>query len=245
MLVENLGSAYMTVKAAHMVSKGYIRAWADEKKRVEVLDLGGGRSYPISYNRATVVSYVYDPNVVAHDLEQGYAKVESNGIPVINKLREGHLGLTAVERKALIAFLDMHLDRGRFANQSKTLAPAVILKTDGSHENAELNLGDLLFLSQYLPEVLRLSKLGIEDWPWRVEDRNGLSTGDGAVLLWCEPDGQEVCTISFPLSPTKLLVIGQPLTVGAPHPNLLLSKNSKRWIVGEVGTLNLKFATAD
>lgn len=228
-----------------MLSKGYIRAWADAKKRVEVLDLEGGRGYPISCNRATVESYVYDPKVIAHDLEQDYATVESNGIPAIKKLREGHLGLTAVERKAVIAFLDMHLDRGRYANQAKTLAPAVILKTDGSHENAELNLGDLLFLSQYLPEVLRLSKLGIEDWPWRVEYVNGLSTGDGAVLLWHEPGSEEVCTVSFPLSPTKLLVIGQPLADGVPHPNVKLAENSKRWIVGEVGTLNLKFATAD
>lgn len=235
----------MAVKAAHMVSKGYIRAWADAKNRVEVLDLEGGRGYLISYNRATVDSYVYDPKVLTHDLEQDYAKVESNGIPAINKIREGHLGLTAVERKAVIAFLDMHLDRGRYANQSKTLAPAVILKTDGSHENAELNLGDLLLLSQYLPEVLRLSKLGIEGWPWRVEYVNGLSTGDGAVLLWRQPGSEEVCTVSFPLSPTKLLVIGQPLADGVPHPNVLLSENSKRWIVGEIGTLNLKFATAE
>lgn len=226
-----------------MVSNGYIRAWADAKNRVEVLDLEGGRGYLISYKRATVVSYVYDPKILNHDLEQDYAKVESKGIPAINKLREGHLALTAVERQALIAFLDMHLDRGRYANQDKTLAPAVIVKTDGSHENAELNLGDLLLLSQYLPEVRRLSKLGIEEWPWRVVPVNGLSTGDGAVLLWRQPDGEEVCTISFPLSPTKLLMIGQPLADGIPL-NSLLSKNSKRWIVGELGTLNLNFATA-
>lgn len=234
----------MTVKSAHMVSSGYIRAWADAKNRVEVLDLEGGRGYPISYKGATVVSYVYDPKILNHDLEQNYAKVESNGIPAINKLRAGHLALTAAERQALIAFLDMHLDRGRYANQAKTLAPAVIVKTDGSHENAELNLGDLLLLSQYLPEVRRLSNLGIEEWPWQVVPVNGLSTGDGAVLLWRQPDGEEVCTISFPLSPTKLLMIGQPLADGIPL-NSLLSKNSKRWIVGEVGTLNLNFATAN
>jgi hypothetical protein len=32
----------MTVKAAHMVSKGYIRAWANAKKIVDVLDLQDG-----------------------------------------------------------------------------------------------------------------------------------------------------------------------------------------------------------
>lgn len=235
----------MTVKAAHMLSKGYIRAWADAKNRVEVLDIQDGRGYLASYKGATVVSYVYDPKILNHDLEQDYAKVESNGIPAINKLRDGQSVLTEAERKALIAFLDMHLDRGRYANQSKTLAPAIIVKTDGEPENAKLNLGDLLLLSQYLPEVIRMSKLGIEEWPWRVEQVNGLVTGDGAVLLWRESGGEEVCTISFPLSPTKLLVIGQPLADGVPHPNLLLAKNSKRWIVGEIGTLNLNFATAE
>lgn len=235
----------MTVKAAHMVSKGYIRVWADAKNVVEVLDKQDGRGYRISYKSATVVSYVYEPNILTHDLEQEYADIESNGIPAINKLREGHSSLTEVERKALIAFLDMHLDRGRYADQAKTVAPAMIVTTDGSHDDAELNLGDLLLLSQCLPEVLRLSKLGIEKWPWRVVPIDALATGDGAVLLWHQPDGEEVCTISFPLSPTKLLMIGEPLADGVPHPNLLLSKNSKRWIVGEIGTLNLNFATPD
>lgn len=235
----------MTVKAAHMVSKSYIRAWADAKNRVEVLDIENGRGYPISYNRATVVNYVYDPNALAHDLEQEYAEIESNGIPVINKLRNGHSTLMEGERNALIAFLDMHLDRGRYANQSRTLAPAVVVKIDGSSEKAKLNLADLLLLSQYLPEVLRLSKLGMEEWAWRVVPVDGLATGDGAVLLWSQSGDEGVCTVSFPLSPTKLLVIGQPLSDGVPHPNLLLSKNSKRWIVGEIGTLNLNLATTD
>lgn len=234
----------MAVKAAHMVSKSYIRAWADAKSRVEVLDIEDGRGYLISYKSATVVSYVYDPNIFTHDLEQDYAEVESSGIPAIKKLRDGHSTLTDDEQKALIAFLDMHLDRGRYANKSKISAPATIVKTDGLHENARLNLGDLMLLSRYLPEVLRLSKLGIEEWPWRVVPVNGLATGDGAVLLWSQSGGGEVCTISFPLSPNKLLMIGQTLPEGAPL-NLLLSKNSKRWIVGEKGTLNLDFAAAD
>lgn len=235
----------MTVKDAHMVSKSYIRAWANAKNVVEVLDIEDGRGYPISYKSATVVSYVYDPRILTHDLEDTYAKIESSGIPAINKLRDGHSFLTEVERKELVAFLDMHLDRGRYANQSKVSAPAIILKTDGSHEEVELNLGDLLLLSQHLPEVLRLNKLGIEEWPWRVERINGLATGDGAVLLWHEPGSEEVCTVSFPISPTQLLTIGQPIPDDAPHPNFPLSKTSKRWIIGEIGTLNLNFVTAD
>ncbi|WP_443444161.1 DUF4238 domain-containing protein [Glutamicibacter ardleyensis] len=234
----------MTVKAAHMVSKGYLRAWADEKNSVEVIDVQDVRGYRISYKGATVVSYVYDPKILNHDLEQEYAEIESNGIPVINKMRDGNYALSDAETKALVAFLDMHLDRGRYANQAKVLAPAILVKTDGQHENSELNLGDRLLLSQALPEVLRLSKLGIEEWPWHVITQPGLVTGDGAVLLWCETGSVEVNTISFPLSPTQLLVIGQPLADGT-WPNLRLTQNCKRWIVGELGTLNLNFAKAD
>lgn len=234
----------MTVKAAHMVSKGYLRAWADEKNTVEVIDVQDDRRYRVSYKGATVVSYVYDPNILTHDLEQEYAEIESIGIPAINKLRGGDYDLSDAERKALVAFLDMHLDRGRYANQARTLAPAILVKTDGQHENAELNLGDLVLLSQYLPEVLRLSKLGIEEWRWEIWPVNGLITGDGAVLLWCEPGSEEVITISFPLSPTKLLVIGQTLPDGIWH-NDRLAENCKRWIVGEIGTLRLDSVTAD
>ena len=46
----------MTVKGAHMVSKGYIREWADARKIVDVLDLQDGRGYPSSYLSATVVA---------------------------------------------------------------------------------------------------------------------------------------------------------------------------------------------
>lgn len=237
----------MTVKAAHMVSKSYLRAWADKKNRVEVLDIQDHRGYVASYSGATVVSYVYDPKFLNHDLEQEYAVIESNGIPAIKKLRGGHPSLTEDERMALIAFLDMHLDRGRYANRSnlsKIGVPARAVNTDGSCGDAELSLGDLIFLSQYLPEVFRLRTLGIEGWPWRVVHVDGLATGDGAVLLWHQPDSEEVCTISFPLSPTKLLVIGQPLSDGVSL-NLSLANNSKRWIIGEIGSLNLKSATAD
>lgn len=234
----------MVVKNPHMVTKSYIRAWADAKNVLEVLDKQDGRGYRRSYLSATVVSYVYEPNVLTYDLEQAYADVEGDGMLAINKLCNDHSDLSEAERKAVVAFLDMHLDRGRYANQANILAPAIALKTDGEHENAGLNLGDLLLLSQYLPEVLRLSKLGIEEWPWEIWTTNGLVTGDGAVLLWGEPGSKEVTTISFPLSPTKLLVIGKDLQDVKWH-NVKVTENSKRWIIGELGTLNLKFATAD
>ena len=90
----------MTVKRAHMVSKGYIRAWADERNIVDVLDLQDGRGYPSSYLSATVVSYGYDPKVLTHDLEQDYSYIENSGTPAIVKLRNGHT-LTAAERSAV------------------------------------------------------------------------------------------------------------------------------------------------
>lgn len=238
--VETRGGAAMTVKAAHMVSKGYIRAWADAKNTVDVLDLQDGRGYRSSYLKATVVSYVYDPEVLTRDLEHDYWKIEDLGIPAIVKLREGQ-PLTDAEQCAVIKFLDMHLDRGRYADKSKAQIPAVVLKTRGRIENAELNLADLLLLSQSFSEVLRLTQLGIEDWPWRVREARGLATGDGAVLLWRPTGGEEISTISFPLSPTRLLVIGQDLPDDAPL-NPRLAGNSRRWVVGEKGTLNLKSA---
>ena len=230
----------MTVKAAHMVSKGYIRAWANAKKIVDVLDLQDGRGYPSSYEKATVVSYAYDPNVLTRNLERDYPLIESKGTPALVKMRKGE-PLTAAETLAVIAFLDMHLDRGRYADRTKVRAPAVVLRTDGRIEHAELALGDALLLSQSFQDVLRLTTLGLEQWPWQVREARGLATGDGAVLLWRPTDGAEISTISFPLSPTQLLVIGEDLPDDVPH-NRLLAENSKRWIVGARGTLNFSKA---
>jgi hypothetical protein len=230
----------MTVKAAHMVSKGYIRPWADAKNIVDVLDLQDGRGYRSSYLKATVVSYAYDPNVLIRDLEKDYADIENSGTPAIVKLRDGHTLATA-EKRAVIAFLDMHLDRGRYADRTKVRAPSVVLKTDGQVEHTELALGDILLLSQAFQEVLRLTTMGLEQWPWQIREARGLATGDGAVLLWRPTDGAEISTVSFPLSPTQLLMIGENLPDDIPH-NSLLAKNSRRWIVGIKGTLNFNKA---
>lgn len=230
----------MTVKRAHMVSKGYIRAWADARNRVDVLDLQDGRGFTSSFENATVVSYGYDTEVLTRDLEQDYSHIENSGTPAIVKLRNGHT-LTAAERSAVIAFLDMHLDRGRYADQTKIRIPAVVLKTGGRIEDAELTVGDRLLLSRSFQDVLRLTTLGLEQWPWQVREAKHLATGDGAVLLWRPTDGADISTISFPLSPTQLLVIGQDLPDDVP-PNPRLAMNSRRWIVGVKGTLNFSKA---
>lgn len=228
------------VKNAHMVSGGYISVWADKRNVVDVLDLQEGRGYLSSYLSATVVNYVYDPNFLTQDLEEEYSHIESNGIPALVKMRKGE-PLTDAEVRAVIAFLDMHLDRGRYADRAKVRAPAVALRTDGRIEHTELALGDALLMSQSFQDVLRLTTLGLEQWPWRVKEDRGLATGDGAVLLWNATEGAEITTVSFPLSPTQLLVIGEDL----PDDLLLnqfLAKNSKRWIVGAKGSLNFSGA---
>ena len=224
------------VKNAHMVSKGYIRAWADKRKTVDVLDLQDGRGYTSSYLRATVVSYAYDPNVLSRNLERDYSLIEEAGTPALVKIRQGE-PLSTTEAQAVVAFLDMHLDRGRYAHRTKVRAKALVLRTDGRVEQAELALGDALLLSQSLPEVLRLTQMGLEKWPWHVREETGLATGDGAVLLWRTTDRPQISTISFPLSPTQLLVIGEDLPDDAPV-NRRLEQNSKRWIIGSKGSLD-------
>ncbi|MBO0984998.1 hypothetical protein IOC53_14180 [Rathayibacter sp. SD072] len=227
-----------------MVSKGYIGAWANERNVVDVVDIQDQRAFSTSINNATVVSYVYDPKVLTLNLEKIYSDVEDAGIPVIVKLREGAQELTDRERAAMIAFLDMHLDRGRYANQTKLRAPALVFKTEGEVEEEELHLGDILLLSQYLPEVLRLKTLGLNHWVWSVWPVDIiLATGDGAVLLWAPTKGEEICTVSFPLSPSQLLVIGQDLPDEVLI-NYRMAENSKRWILGEPGSLNLDWPDA-
>lgn len=226
----------MKVKRAHMVSKGYIRAWADDKGNIDVADLQHGRRFATSVENATVVSYAYDPEVLTADLEGDYARIESKGIPAIRKLRE-ECELTEIEKSAIIAFLDMHLDRGRYADQTKISIPAVLIKTGGQVEDGELNLGDRLLLARSLPDVIRLAPLGLERWQWQIRSGQHLATGDGAVLLWRPTQGANICTISFPLSPTQLLVIGQDLPNDVPV-NELVAKNSRRWVLGTSGTLN-------
>lgn len=231
----------MTVKRGHMVSKGYISAWADDRNRVDVIDVQDERGFTTAFGNATVVSYAYDPNVLTHDLERAYSKIEDAGTPVIAKLRDGERAISDTERAALIAFLDMHLERGRYADLVKLRVPAALLMKDGTSEDAELVLGDVITLSQSHPDVFRLCSLPLDQWEWKVLEAVGLATGDGAVLLWRATEDAEICAISFPLSPTRLLVIGQDLPDGLPL-NARVAQNSRRWIVGTKGSLNLAWA---
>jgi hypothetical protein len=55
------------VRRAHMVTKAYISAWADERNRVDVIDMSRNHGYPSSVNNATVRIFTYEPNVLTHD----------------------------------------------------------------------------------------------------------------------------------------------------------------------------------
>lgn len=226
----------MTVKRAHMVSKGYLRPWAEPTKSVDVLDLQDGRGYVSSLANATVIRYGYDPSLLNRDLEHEYSRIENRGIPALVRLRLGH-ELSAAEKTALIAFLDMHLDRGRYADQIKENVPAVVVRPEGVEETS-LSVGDRLLLSQSFSDVIRLVTLGLEEWPWKVMPAKHLATGDGAVLLWGLTDGAPISTVSFPLSPNELLVIGQDLPPFVDI-NSLLERHSRRWIIGVRGSLRL------
>lgn len=225
----------------HMVSKGYIAAWADKRNTVDVIDIQGRRGYPSSIEAATTVGDVYDPAVLAHNLEAAYADVETDGIPVLVRLRDGAQSLSEKDREVTIAFLDMHLDRGRYADRADLRASAQVLLAGGEVRETELRLGDALLLSQSIPEVLRLKTLGLEAWEWRLWPTEELITGDGAVLLWPATEGADICTVTFPLSPNCLLIIGKELPDGVPM-NDRIASNSKRWIVGARGSLNLNWA---
>jgi hypothetical protein len=223
------------VRRAHMLTKSYIRAWADDRNRVDVIDKGRNHGYPSSVNNATVRSFAYEPNVLTRNLEQDYGVIESNGIRAINRIRDENPVVDHDTIDAMIAFLDMHLDRGRYADQAETRTPALLLMRDGTMKDVEFNVADRLVLSQSLEDVVRLRVLGLESWDWQILPGEFV-TGDGAVLLFRESESTEVCTIAFPLSPTQLLLIGKPFA-GPVALNPLIASKSRRWIVARPGSL--------
>lgn len=223
-----------------MVTKGYMLAWANKKNVVDVIDLESECGYPSSVVNATVVSYVYNPAVMTHDLEGAYGGTEAAGPSAFARLRTGQTRTPENER-AVIAFLDMHLHRGLYAARSKVRGPALVLKTDGTVEHTDLSLGDALILSRELPETLQLAALGLEERTWQIQEGEGLYTGDGAVLVWRNGADPSVSRVAFPLSPTQLLVIGDDLEDNVDI-NRLIVENCRRWIVGQRGTLPLDIA---
>ncbi len=227
-------------RRGHMVTRGYLAAWADKRNIVDVIDIKAERAYRTSIVNASVVTDVYDSAVMANTLEREFAAIESKGMSAINRLRASPQLLPG-DKEAIIAFLDMHLHRGRYADRADTEVGATLVMTDLSFQDVKLKLGDMLALTHQYKETLRLTDLDLLNWDWRVHPFEGLYTGDGAVLLWALNPESELRTITFPLSPTKLLSVGEILPDGI-DVNLRLLANCRRWIIGQKGSLPIDAA---
>ena len=234
----------MAVKRAHMVSRGYLEAWANDRGMVYVWDGEAGVNGARGLRHATVVGYAYKTVHTTLDLEEHYSIIESRGLSAIRNIVRGG-SLNSDGRTVVIDFLDMHLERGRYADQAEVRMPIGMANIfGGGFEMSEMGLGDRLVLSRDInKDALRISALRVDRWPWRVADvGGGLITGDGAVLLWEQSKGSGVSSISFPLSPSKLLVLGETLP-SAPL-NALVAKNCRRWLIDHVdGTTARSMAT--
>ncbi|MFB8191349.1 DUF4238 domain-containing protein [Microbacterium sp. NPDC055988] len=225
-------------RRGHMITKGHLAAFANERNVVDVLDVLEGRGYPSSIENATVVSYVYDPAVFNHNLEKQFAAIEDTGVGALNRLRAGKKPSES-DQLAVIEFLDMHLHRGRYADRAGDSQPATLFKTDGSIEQSRLNYGDLISLAHDHPDTLRLTKLDLEKWSWQIYTTTNLWTGDGAVMLWRPDADHELSTVTFPLSPTQLLVIGEDIPTDFDM-SRAIAMRSRRWVVGPRGALPIE-----
>lgn len=223
----------MAVKRGHMVSRSYLREWTDRKGIVDVADLLQGRASTNSIGNATVVSYVYKTNVLNVDLEAEFEKIETTGIPALRRLRECQEHPEEV-RDNVIQFLAMHRLRGLYADQADRSTHATLLMSDGSSRQSDLLVGDRMALTHFKEAEDPLTRLGIAEWPWNIWEVGEAVTGDGAVILWRESGEDDTTTITFPLSPTEILVIGRPLK-DPPDLNLVTAVKSRRWLVGRRG----------
>lgn len=221
-----------------MVSKGYLRAWANSRDLLFVMDAEHETRGVRALSNATVVSHAYRTEHTTLDLEAEYARVESAALPAMRNLANG--GTTTNEGEAAIVhFLDMHAERGRYADQAGVKFPIATANIySGQVKMAEMGLGDRLVLSRHKelsPSVVRIQSLGVQKWRWRVVPvPSGLITGDGAVLMWEKRAAAGVTSITFPLSPSRLLVLGQDLD-GLHIPlNELIAGRSRRWLVDHV-----------
>lgn len=219
-----------------MITRSYLESWANGRDLVYVVDTEAKVHGVRSLGGATVVRYVYQTEHANVDLETEYCQIEGDGIAAIRTLARSGV-LQSDGQRALVAFLDMFLERGRFADQAKVKMPVAVanLFRVGVRDST-MGLGDRLVFSRDIDkDAIRLSSLKIERWPWRVIPvESGLITGDGAVLLWKGSGSDPVAAVTFPLSRTRLLVIGDVL-LGRQIPiNPLILRESKRWLVDHV-----------
>lgn len=224
----------MSVKRAHMITRGYLEAWSNDRGIVHVWDAEHQINHPSSITNATVVSHGYRTAVTPFDLEGDYARIEGGALPALRGLATGGAP-NSDGRAAIVSFLDMHLERGRYADQAKVRVPVWLGSTTEPGRMAEMALGDrLTFARDIDTDAIRLHRLGLDRWTWRVLPiSGGLVTGDGAVMLFNRGNGP-VCAVTFPLSPTRLLVIGDGLPGVHPLFNQLIASRCRRWLVDHV-----------
>lgn len=225
----------MSVKRAHMITRGYLEAWTNDRGLLHVWDAENRINGVQSLNNATVVSYAYRTEVTSFNIEADYSRIESGSLPALRNLATGG-GPNRDGRAAIIQFLDMHLERGRYADQAKVTVPVALGSINAPVKIMDMGLGDRLTFSRDIDtDVVRLSTLDLERWRWRVyEVESGLVTGDGAVLMFQQTTGAPVNAVTFPLSFDKLLVIGDGIDGLALHINQLISSKCRRWLVDRV-----------
>ncbi|WP_286933306.1 DUF4238 domain-containing protein [Microbacterium sp.] len=216
-----------------MVSRAYLGAWANGRGQVKVFDKENPEVSGVrSVGDATVVRYAYRTELTTLDLEAEYARIESRAIPALRNLASG--GSTNREGEAaIIAFLDMHRERGGFADRTKELVPMASANIlTGESRLVHAGIGDRIVLSRTIDQSRTwIRELPVGQWRWHILPvESGLITGDGAVLLWSERDF--VCTVTFPISPTRLLIIGSGLDGTTVPINALVMNQSRRWLIG-------------
>jgi hypothetical protein len=226
---------WLMVKRAHMITRAYLEAWANSRGLLHVWDAENGINRPTSLTNATVVSFGYKTSISLVDVEAKYAQIESKAIPALRNLAQGGT-ITTDGQLAIVDFLDMHFERGSFADQSKVKTPVWRIGGPQRIEEVDMTVGDRLVLADELSRnLIRLYSLHIERWRWRVIDvREELVTGDGAVLPFRKTYNGPIITVTFPLSATKLLVIGEGLPSVPRHFNYLIVNRCRRWLVDQI-----------
>lgn len=226
----------MPVKRAHMLTRAYLAAWANDRGKVFVADAESNRGGVRSLSDATVVSYAYRTEITNLDLEAEYGEVESDAVPAIKNLAAGG-SITSDGRAAVVRFLDMFSERGRWADQAAVRMPVAVMASNYPEgvRMAEMGLGDRMVLSRHKElgaNGLQLADLGIARWAWRIaEVESGLLTGDGAVLAVRPDEEASINTVCFPLSPTRLLIIGEGFGRTAVSINALIVSQCRRWLL--------------
>lgn len=221
------------VKRAHMIPRGYLTAWTNDRGMLFVTDKENAMSREMSLSSATVVRYVYEAPATVIDLEHEFSRIESRGIPAIRRLA-GDDDLNREGKLALVQFLDMFAKRSLGADQTKVRPPMVKLKMGSMDaELGQFTLGDRLVLSDaFGGDGPTLQERGFQSGRWCVTDvPDGLITGDGAVIEWQISSEAVSRVVTFPLSPTRLLVMGQGGDTRELNVNRAVLDRSRRWLI--------------